>query len=47
MSTLLHATVYMFIHNLLNVLIQNANKIGLQKKIFTKLAEFTGTLQII
>jgi hypothetical protein len=33
-STLLHATVYMFLHNLLNVLIQIANKIGLQKKVF-------------
>jgi hypothetical protein len=25
-STLLHATVYMFLHNLLNVLVQTANK---------------------
>jgi hypothetical protein len=32
MSTLLHATVYMFSHNLLNVLVQIANKMGLQKK---------------
>jgi hypothetical protein len=32
-STLLHATVYMFLHNLLNVLVQIANKMGLQKKI--------------
>jgi hypothetical protein len=31
-STLLHATVYMFLHNLLNVLVQIANKMGLQKK---------------
>jgi hypothetical protein len=33
LSTLLHATVYKFIHNLLNVLVQIANKMGLQKKI--------------
>jgi hypothetical protein len=32
-STLLHATVYMFLHNLLNVLLQIANKMGLQKNI--------------
>jgi hypothetical protein len=31
-STLLHATVYMFLHNLLNVLVQIANKMALQKK---------------
>jgi hypothetical protein len=31
-STLLHATVYMLLHNLLNVLVQIANKMGLQKK---------------
>jgi hypothetical protein len=31
-STLLHATIYMFLHNLLNVLVQIANKMGLQKK---------------
>jgi hypothetical protein len=31
-STLLHATVYMFLHNLLNVLVHIANKMGLQKK---------------
>jgi hypothetical protein len=31
-STFLHATVYMFLHNLLNVLVQIANKMGLQKK---------------
>jgi hypothetical protein len=30
--TLLHATVYKFLHNLLNVLVQIANKMGLQKK---------------
>jgi hypothetical protein len=29
---LLHATVYLFLHNLLNVLIQIENKMGLQKK---------------
>jgi hypothetical protein len=32
-STLLHATVYMFLHNLLNVLVQIADKMGLQKNI--------------
>jgi hypothetical protein len=32
MSTLLHATVYLFLHNLLNVLVQIANKVGLQNK---------------
>jgi hypothetical protein len=32
LSTLLHATVYMFLHNLLNVLVQIANKMGLQGK---------------
>jgi hypothetical protein len=31
-STLLHATVYMFLNNLLNVLVQIAYKMGLQKK---------------
>jgi hypothetical protein len=31
-STVLHATVYMFLHNFLNVLVQIANKMGLQKK---------------
>jgi hypothetical protein len=35
MSTLLHATVYMFLHNLLNVLVQIANKMGLQKMLET------------
>jgi hypothetical protein len=30
---LLLATVYMFLHNLLNVLLQIANKMGLQKKL--------------
>jgi uncharacterized membrane protein len=33
LSTLLHATVYVFLHNLLNVLVQIANKIGLRKNI--------------
>jgi hypothetical protein len=33
-NTLLHATVYMFLHNLLNELVQIENKIGLQKKTF-------------
>jgi hypothetical protein len=32
-STLLHATVNMFLRNLLNVLVQIANKMGLQKKL--------------
>jgi Kef-type K+ transport system membrane component KefB len=31
-STLLHATVYVFLRNLLNVLVQTANKMELQKK---------------
>jgi hypothetical protein len=35
-STLLHATVYMFLHNLLNVLVQSANKMGLQKQIVSQ-----------
>jgi hypothetical protein len=30
-STLLHATVYVFLHNLLNVLVQIANEMGLKK----------------
>jgi hypothetical protein len=30
--TLLHATVYMFLHNLLNVLVQIANKMEFKKK---------------
>jgi hypothetical protein len=30
-STLVHATVYIFLHDLLNVLVQIANKMGLQK----------------
>jgi hypothetical protein len=29
---LLHAIVYVFLHNLLNVIVQIANKIGLKKK---------------
>jgi hypothetical protein len=33
-STLLHATVYKFLHNLLNVLVQIANKLGLQTKMY-------------
>jgi hypothetical protein len=31
MRTLLHAIVYVFLHTLLNVLVQFANKMGLQK----------------
>jgi hypothetical protein len=34
-STLLHATAYMFLHNLLNVVVQITNKMGLQKKNIT------------
>jgi hypothetical protein len=30
-STLLHATVYVFLRSLLNVLLEIANKMGLQK----------------
>jgi hypothetical protein len=30
-STLLDAIVYVFLHNLLNVLVQTANKMGLEK----------------
>jgi hypothetical protein len=37
-STLLHATVYVFLHSLLQVLVQIANKMGLQKKKFAYLA---------
>jgi hypothetical protein len=33
LSTLLHATVYVFLHNLLNVLVQIANKMGFKKMI--------------
>jgi hypothetical protein len=36
-SILLHATVYAFLHNLLNVLVQIENKMGLQKKYWGKL----------
>jgi hypothetical protein len=32
LSTLLHAAVYVFLRNLLNVLVQIANKVGLQKE---------------
>jgi hypothetical protein len=32
LSTLLHATLYFFLHNLLNVLVQLANKMRLQRK---------------
>jgi hypothetical protein len=32
MGTLLHATIYVCLNNLLNVLVQIANKMGLQKK---------------
>jgi hypothetical protein len=31
-NTLPHATVYMFLHNLLNVLVRIANKMGLHKE---------------
>jgi hypothetical protein len=33
-STLLHATVYLFLHNLLNVLVEIANKMGFRKEYF-------------
>jgi hypothetical protein len=33
-SIILHATVYVFLHYLLNVLAQIANKMGLQKKAY-------------
>jgi hypothetical protein len=36
LSILLHASVYMFLHNLLNVLVQIENKMGLQKKNFIR-----------
>jgi hypothetical protein len=32
-SSLLHATVYMFLHNLLNVLVQIEYEMGFQKKV--------------
>jgi hypothetical protein len=31
-STLLYATVYVFLHNFLNILVQIANKMDFQKK---------------
>jgi hypothetical protein len=34
-STLLHATVHMFLYNLLNVLVQVANKMGLKNSCVT------------
>jgi hypothetical protein len=34
LSTLLHAAVYTFLHNLLNVLVQTVNKMGFKKKYF-------------
>jgi hypothetical protein len=33
LSTLLYEIAYVFLHNLLNVLVQMANKVGLQQKI--------------
>jgi hypothetical protein len=35
LRTLLHATVHVFLHNLLKVLVQIANKMGLQKTVCT------------
>jgi hypothetical protein len=35
-----HATVYVFLHNLLNVLVQIANKMGLQKKGLTGKSQY-------
>jgi hypothetical protein len=37
LNTLLHATVYFFLHNLLNVLVQIANRMRLQQNIFVNL----------
>jgi hypothetical protein len=34
LSTLLHATVYVFLQNLLNVLVQISNKMGFKKKTY-------------
>jgi hypothetical protein len=45
-STLLHTTVYMFLHKLLNVLVQIANKIGLQKT-FINDAVSTKTIRVL
>jgi hypothetical protein len=45
-STLLHATVYMFLHNLLNVLVQIANKMELQKKM-TIIRNYTTACRVI
>jgi hypothetical protein len=42
-STLVHATVYMFLHNLLHGLVLIANKMGLQKKISYNMATFITT----
>jgi hypothetical protein len=36
LSTLLHATVYMFLHNSLNALVHIVNKMGLQKQILER-----------
>jgi hypothetical protein len=35
-STLLHATVYVLLHNLINVLVQTANKMGFKKNLDIK-----------
>jgi hypothetical protein len=45
-GTLLHATVYMFLHNLLNVLVQIANKMEI-KKIVTHKRNNTGTVTTV
>jgi hypothetical protein len=45
-NTLLHATVYMFLHNLLNLLVQNANKIGLRKKMLAEVVFYQNTITI-
>jgi hypothetical protein len=39
-STPLHATVYVFLHNLLNVLVQIVNKIGLPKENILKFSHW-------
>jgi hypothetical protein len=46
LSTVLHATVYMFLHNFLNALVQIANKMGLQKK-YTERINWIATSEMI
>jgi hypothetical protein len=42
-NTLLHATVYVFLHNLLNVLVHIANKMGITKKVSVQLSTETSS----